>query len=85
MSREPRNQWKELDEFPELGKYHVRHSIPAARGTGYLFGKNFDTLSEAVQFFETQEYTRLLIHVDGEHWLKIEAPLAYIHALGSNR
>jgi hypothetical protein len=66
------NQWNELDEYPILGKYHVRHYIEQAIGTGYMFGKNFDTLDEAITFCSKQKYSyRLLIHIKGDEWLNV--------------
>lgn len=69
------NQWNEPDEFPVVGKWAVRHTIPEARDSGYRFGKNFDTLEEALTFCrevrKRGDYCWVLVHVSGEGWLKI--------------
>lgn len=69
------NQWNELDEAPIVGKYHVRHRIEAAIDTGYMFGKNFNTLFEALNFCILSPYnTRIMFHVENDQWLILESP-----------
>lgn len=70
------NKWDELDEHPIVGKFHIRHTILGAEDTGYMFGKNFDTLDEALAFAKTKYFSvgprpRLLIHVKDTEWLLI--------------
>ena len=83
----PKNQWKELDEHPYIGLWHVRHTIPAARDTGYMFGKNFATAAEALTFCQDmreQDWaTRLLTHVEGDRWLMHPDPSQYYFVPGS--
>lgn len=66
------NKWNEPDEHPVKRQWHVRHTIPAAEGTGYLFGKNFEKLPDALSFCALQTHARLLVHVSGEEWLRID-------------
>lgn len=83
---EPRNKWKEPDEHPIAGKWHVRHEIDAARGTGYLFGKNFDRLADALAFCAKQTgQRRLLVHAEGDGWLRIDDLSQFYYVPGTSQ
>ncbi|MFC7663791.1 hypothetical protein ACFQWF_15175 [Methylorubrum suomiense] len=78
------NKWREPDHHPIVGQWHVRHEISAARDTGYLFGKNFATLAEALDFCATQEgQCRLLTHIEGEGWLRVDKPFQSYFVMGA--
>lgn len=74
--RTPANQWREVDVFPEPGMVHVRHQIEEARDTGYMFGKNFWSVREAVNFAQSRRQLGLVANVlvqDGpEDWIYVE-------------